>query len=121
MDAQLSPALAEWIGELLEVQVSHVCDLRPRVSKDVDLIRAARVRGGIILSKDEDFVHLIRSRPSPPDLIWLRYGNRSDRLLRAALATTLPEALMLIASGERVVEIRDAARPIRRSSSRRSP
>lgn len=107
VDAQLSPDLADWIARTFNVRSSHITNIRPRIREDRDLLRAAQVESGVILSKDEDFVPVIQLRPSPPDLIWLRCGNRRDTELKAILLAHLSHALDLIRSGERVVEIRD--------------
>lgn len=107
VDAQLSPDLAEWIARSFGVACTHITSLRPPPKEDAELVRAARVRGGIILSKDEDFVRLVLARPSPPALLWLRCGNRSTAKLKPILLNHLRSALDLIKSGECIVEIRD--------------
>ena len=107
VDAQLSPDLSVWLADGFGVRSTHITAIRPQIREDFDLLRAARVPNGIILSKDEDFVLLVQARPSPPDLVWLRCGNRNDTKLKIILLNHLPRALSLIKSGERVVEIRD--------------
>lgn len=107
LDNQLSPSLADWIGRTLGVRCTHISTLRPKIVTDHALVRATSTKGGIILSKDDDFATILRHRPAPPDLIWLRCGNRSNRLLKDILKTQLPRALDLIKLGEHIVEIRD--------------
>lgn len=107
VDNQLSPELAVWIARSFGLQTTHVSVLRPQPRGDEAIARAGAFKGCITLSKDEDFFQILRRRPSPPDLIWLRCGNRSDRLLKVILRNNLPRALELIKSGEHIVEIRD--------------
>jgi predicted nuclease of predicted toxin-antitoxin system len=107
LDAQLSPSIAAWTARKFRLRCTHITAIRPRLREDHELVHAAAVPRGIILSKDEDLFHLVHARPSPPDLIWLRCGNRTDAKLKIILLNHLPRALDLIKSGERCVEIRD--------------
>jgi predicted nuclease of predicted toxin-antitoxin system len=65
------------------------------------------------MTKDFDFVRLLREHGPPPRVIWLRCGNTSNAHLRELLTRTLPRALVLLDSGESLVEIADRPRPSR--------
>jgi predicted nuclease of predicted toxin-antitoxin system len=57
------------------------------------------------MTKDRDFVELVERYGSPPQVIWLTCGNTSNARLKEILTVTLPDALELLRSGERLVEI----------------
>jgi predicted nuclease of predicted toxin-antitoxin system len=57
------------------------------------------------MTKDRDFVDLVEQYGSPPQVIWLTCGNTSNARLKEILTATLPDALELLRSGERLVEI----------------
>jgi predicted nuclease of predicted toxin-antitoxin system len=57
------------------------------------------------MTKDRDFVDFVERYGSPPQVIWLTCGNTSNARLKEILTATLPDALELLRSGERLVEI----------------
>jgi predicted nuclease of predicted toxin-antitoxin system len=57
------------------------------------------------MTKDSDFVDLVERLGAPPQIIWLTCGNTSNDRLREILSSTLAEALDLLSSGEKLVEI----------------
>lgn len=52
-----------------------------------------------------DFVSLVERLGTPPQVIWLRCGNRSNQELERILVATLPDAIVLLERGEAVVEV----------------
>ena len=109
LDEQLPPALATWLTERFGIQAAAVRDLGLARARDSEIFGAARRSDAIVLTKDQDFVRLVRAHGPPPRVLWLTLGNTSNENLRRALSTTLPAALALVRSGESLVEIRDAA------------
>lgn len=59
------------------------------------------------MSKDDDFIQLIRQKGAPPKLIWITCGNTSNARMRDILSTALLKTKELMESGEDVVEISD--------------
>jgi predicted nuclease of predicted toxin-antitoxin system len=59
IDAQLSPRVARWIEETFEVGYHHVRDIGLRKAEDPEIFRQARDAGAVVMTKDEDFVHLV--------------------------------------------------------------
>ena len=57
------------------------------------------------MTKDSDFVDLVDRLDSPPQIIWLTCGNTSNDRLREILSANLLDALELLRTGERLVEI----------------
>jgi predicted nuclease of predicted toxin-antitoxin system len=65
LDAHLSPAIARWLAEILQCEVTAVRELGLRDALDRDIYLAARRASAIIMTKDSDLValrkHLQRS------------------------------------------------------------
>ena len=104
IDAQLSPAIAEWIGINFSVTAVAVRDLGLRDATDRAIFFAARAASAILITKDSDFLRLLDELGSPPKVIWLTCGNTSNARLKQILTKTLPQALLLLQS-EQLVEI----------------
>ncbi len=105
LDAQLSPDLGPWIQRHFGIRVRHVRDLGLRDAEDLRIFERARRAAATLLTKDEDFVELVRRKGAPPSVLWLRCGNTSNARLKEILTGTLAPALDLIGSGEAIVEI----------------
>jgi len=105
VDAQISPRLCPWISRRFAVEAAHVRDLHLRDAEDREIFERARKATVVVLTKDEDFVDLVRRRGQPPQVLWLRCGNTSNVRLKTILDQTLPDALELLLEGEAVVEI----------------
>lgn len=107
VDAQLSPALAPWLTSEFGVEAFSARHLGLVAAKDRHIFYAARDGNAIVLTKDADFSLWLERLGPPPQVIWLRCGNTSNAYLRKLLKKTLPAALELLGSGEKLVEITD--------------
>ncbi len=105
IDAHLSPAIATWMTSTFDVTAIALRDLGLRDAEDLEIFEAAKEQGVIFMTKDSDFVDLVDRLGAPPQIIWLTCGNTSNARLREILSSVLPEALELLRSGERLVEI----------------
>jgi predicted nuclease of predicted toxin-antitoxin system len=105
IDAHLSPAIATWITSTFGVTALALRDLGLRDAEDLEIFEAAKAQGVIFMTKDSDFVDLVDRLGAPPQIIWLTCGNTSNARLRDILSSVLPEALELLRSGEKLVEI----------------
>ena len=106
VDAQLSPALADWIAASFEVDAQHLTTLHLFGASDNVVFQEARAATAAVLTKDRDFVDLVRRHGPPLQVIWVTCGNTSNSEMKQILAITLPGALRLLAQGEAVVEIK---------------
>jgi predicted nuclease of predicted toxin-antitoxin system len=106
LDVQLPPTLARWLREHFEFEVVALGHTRFRTATDTTILRAAIAAGAIILTKDQDFAWLSKARQEAAPVIWLRCGNVSNVRLRGILSATLHEAVIQIANGEVLVEVR---------------
>ena len=109
LDAQLSPDIANWLRQQLGVDAVAVRDLGLRDATDREIFMAARESAAVVMTKDSDFVQLVTTYGTPPQVLWLTCGNTSNARLRLILENTLPDALRLLTAGERIIEIRDIA------------
>jgi predicted nuclease of predicted toxin-antitoxin system len=105
VDAQLSPAIALWITANFQVQSLALRDLGLRDATDHQIFMAAKQAQAVVMTKDDDFVELLKRHGPPPQVLWLTCGNTSNARLEKILNTTLVKALDLIAKGEPLVEI----------------
>ncbi len=108
LDAQLSPRLTRWIGENCGVERLLICDLGLRDAENPEIFQKARDAGTIVLTKDEDFVHLVEQNNPLPQVIWIASGNMPNECFKLLLLKTLHDAISLFESGEAVVEIKRA-------------
>lgn len=67
VDAQLSPGIALWLGEVLGIPAHSVHSLGLRDSDDGEIFRQGAAKGAIILTKDADFQLLLERHGPPPD------------------------------------------------------
>ena len=105
VDAQLSPALARWLSQNLHVDATALKDLGLRDGEDSRIFFEARKAGAVIVTKDRDFVDLVRMHGAPPQVLWITCGNTSNRHLQSIFAEAWPAAIELLRTGERLVEI----------------
>ena len=105
IDAHLSPAIAPWISRTFGISAFALRDLGLRDAEDPEIFEAGKAQKIIFMTKDSDFVDLVERLGSPPQIIWLTFGNTSNAQLKEILTTTLPRALEILATGESLVEI----------------
>jgi predicted nuclease of predicted toxin-antitoxin system len=106
IDAQLSPALGQWLIERFAVDAIHVRELGFVPAKDPTIFAAARNAGVLVLTKDRDFVDLVGRLGPPPQIVWITSGNTSNREMKRILEATFSKVLELAALGEAVIEIK---------------
>lgn len=85
-DAQISPALAEWLRRAFGVDAHAIRELGLLDAEDHATFVRAREPGAVVLTKDRDFPDLLERHGPPPQVIWLTCGNTSNAHLRALLA-----------------------------------
>jgi predicted nuclease of predicted toxin-antitoxin system len=105
IDAHLSPAIAPWISRTFGISAFALRDLGLRDAEDPEIFEAGKAQKIIFMTKDSDFVDLVERLGSPPQIIWLTFGNTSNAQLKEILTATLPRALEILATGESLVEI----------------
>jgi len=111
IDAQLPPALARRLRELGH-DAKHVAEIGLRHSDDTSIWNYALEHDAVIITKDEDFAYRASQTRTTPVIVWLRVKNVSRQALLAWLEPLLPQIEHLIANGDRLIEVREAARSI---------
>ena len=106
IDAQISPAVARWLADRFGVEACHVSGLNLVEASDPTIFDAARRANAIVLTKDRNFVDLVKRRGAPPYIIWITCGNTSNHEMIRILEVTFERACELVASGEVIVEIK---------------
>ena len=107
LDAQMPPSLAGWLRHTLAIDAVALRDIGLRDASDRAIFAAARQAEVVLVSKDQDFVDLVRRLGSPPQLLWVTCGNVSNVRMQQVMAAALPNAMPLIEAGEPIVEIAD--------------
>lgn len=93
IDAQLPPTLANWLSATFGSEATALRDLSPQDAQDIEFFEAARTENAVIMTKDSDFIDLVCRLGVPPQILWLTYGNVTNRNLRKLLTATLPDVL----------------------------
>lgn len=106
IDTQLSPAVALWLNSTFKgIIAKSVRSLQLRDASDMDIFMKAKGKDVVIMSKDADFVDLIRKFGPPPQLIWITVGNTSNQNIREVLSKHWENIMLLLRKGESIVAI----------------
>jgi predicted nuclease of predicted toxin-antitoxin system len=105
VDNQLPAALARFI-ESRGCHAKHVLDIGLSEASDIEIFRYAEAEGYILVSKDEDFLHLILRTSAAAGLVWVRIGNCRKQRLLDAFDRMWDRLVERIEAGERIVEVR---------------
>ena len=105
VDNQLPPALAEFLRQQ-GFDANHVFDRGLDKATDREICQHAEATNRVIISKDEDFLHLVSVGATSARLIWVRLGNSRTTALVAAFRALWPSIKAALDEGEQVVEIR---------------
>ncbi len=105
VDNQLPEALCRFLNALGH-ESDHVLDLHMDEATDLEIWNYAAAGNWIVVSKDEDFLHLANRQGDTGKLLWVRIGNCRKQTLLHAFERELPAVVRTFGEGVRVVEIR---------------
>lgn len=105
VDNQLPTALARFLSANGH-RAQHVLDVTLNEADDRPIWDFAKTHGLIVISKDEDFVHLLQRPDETGRLLWVRMGNCRNESLLAAFESALPKIEQSFTAGQRLVELR---------------
>lgn len=108
LDAQLPPALAQFLAKTYGVEAIAVRALGLRDATDRLIFDKARAFNATVITKDSDFVELVERLGPPPQIVWVTCGNSSNEHIQSVFTATFADALKLLASGAKLVEIAEA-------------
>jgi predicted nuclease of predicted toxin-antitoxin system len=106
IDAQLPPSLAVWLRGEQGADATHVQDLDILTAGDPVIFAEAARNGAVVVTKDGDFPKLVQQHGPPPQVLWIRSGNVTNRELRRIVLEVWPEAIAVLEDGAPLVEIR---------------
>lgn len=99
LDANISPIIAKWIKDELDLTAKSAYTLELLYNTDLEIYHQARSWGKIILiSKDTDFSEIITRLGGPPKLINIKIGNCDNRQLWSVLKSHLLGLVTLLSS-----------------------
>jgi predicted nuclease of predicted toxin-antitoxin system len=105
VDNQLPAALSRFLASI-GCDCVHVMELGFGQAPDLEIWRYACESGRIVITKDEDFLHLANSQPQAGGLIWVRLGNCRTSNLLAEFERLWPRMRASLEAGDHVIEIR---------------
>ena len=105
VDHQLPAALARWLSAR-GADAVHVQDIGFDATPDVGIWERAISEARVVVSKDEDFLHLANRVGDTGRLLWVRMGNCRTAALLARFAAEWVAIEQAFAGGQRVVELR---------------
>jgi len=105
IDANLPPALARALIEAGR-QARHVEEAGLRNADDEVIWDYALQQGAIVVTKDEDFPDRCLRSSTLPIVVWLRIGNCRNAELLAWFMPLLPEIIVRIEFGDRLIEVK---------------
>ena len=105
VDNQLPEALCRFLTAR-GLQSDHVLNLHFDEASDLEIWKYAAANGWIVVSKDEDFLHLANRPDDTGRLLWVRVGNCRKQPLLQAFEREMAKATRAFEEGFRIVEIR---------------
>lgn len=105
VDAQLPPALADWLRGQGHDAV-HAMNSVGLDAPDSAIWETASGEGRIIVTKDRDFAIWAAARRTGPQIVWLRLGNATTRSLLTWLEPRWASIEERLAEGAHLVEVR---------------
>ncbi len=105
VDNQLPEALCRFLNAHGH-QSGHVLALSLDEASDLEIWNHAATGNWIVVSKDEDFLHLANRPGDTGKLLWVRIGNCRKQTLLQAFERELPRVAQAFDEGFRIVEIR---------------
>lgn len=105
VDNQLPRVLARFLAQHGH-RATHVLDLGLDEASDRALWSHARRHDVVLVSKDEDFVHIANRQGDAGRLVWVRIGNCRKQALLETFDRALPRIVAALEEGYRIVELR---------------
>ena len=93
--------------DVFAVDCQPVRSLNLQHASDLDIFTAARQANAVVMTKDADFVELLEQHGPPPQIILVTCGNTSNERLRRLVQAAWPTLLLMLDSGEILIELRD--------------
>jgi predicted nuclease of predicted toxin-antitoxin system len=105
VDNQLPVNLAQHL-RTRGLDCQHVLDVGLGEASDAEICQYAESQDRVIISKDEDFLHLASRPEAKISVLWVRLGNCRTSTLLAAFEKFWPVVESCINAGDRIIELR---------------
>lgn len=104
LDVHIAPALVKWL-EAQGLEAATFASEGWERHGDLSVFEALAQQGAVIVSKDRDFVDIVRRNGPPPQILWIRRGNCSSRSLIDLFEAEFDKAIAKLVAGASVVEL----------------
>ena len=105
VDNQLPMALADHL-RARGLDCQHVLDVGLAQATDAQICNYAEEQERVIISKDEDFLHLANRPEARIRVLWVRLGNCRTSTLIEAFEKFWPTVESCFSAGDRILELR---------------
>lgn len=105
VDAQLPPALPQWLVQAGH-SAEHVQSFGLERADDTVVWAHAVKSHSILITKDEDFLSIRLQSSDGPAVVWLRIGNATNRNLISWIETRFELVVAALQAGEKIIEVR---------------
>lgn len=100
IDAQLSPAIAQWLTDTFKVEAFSIQRLGLSSATDEEIFFAGKNENVVVITKDRDFIHLLERHGPPPQVIWITCGNSPNSLMRQILHQHFQNGIYQLQTGK---------------------
>lgn len=101
LDENISPIIAKWLMEEINIKCISFHFLKLNKTSYIEIYNLARSKEKvIIISKDSDFQGLVAWRGIPPKLIFLDFGNSSNKVFYEKLKNKIYDAIQQLIYGD---------------------
>ncbi|MBP9838205.1 MAG: DUF5615 family PIN-like protein [Proteobacteria bacterium] len=83
----------------------HVSEIGLSSARDIEIYRYAVLNDYIIISKDEDFFHLVNNSKDVIQLLWVRLGNCRSKFLNDYFNLTWHQIVEYLNAKERIIQL----------------
>ncbi len=90
LDNNLSRKLAVQLHDVFP-DITHVSRFGLETKSDLDIWNFASQQSGTIITKDNDYNHLLNRFGHPPKVIWIRTGNTTTQKIAHLLLSKVKE------------------------------
>ncbi|PWS30050.1 DUF5615 family PIN-like protein [Pedobacter paludis] len=101
LDENISPIIAKWLMEEINIKCISFHFLKLNKTSDIEVYNLARSKEKVIvISKDSDFPELVAWKGTPPKVIFLKFGNCSNKKFYEKLKSKIYDAMEELIYGD---------------------
>ena len=105
-DTNISPAIAWWLNEEFDVEAVSFYKLNFHTASNYSIFMMAKEANAIFITKDKDYIKLVRAFKAPPFIIILKAGSISNAGLKVVLQRSLQKSIdLILKNNHQIIEI----------------